>query len=146
MDRDTECVICDTLSAESIMGGVRTALGEVGIDFEALCECGTSEGDKVDRPKVKVVCVASNLKQSVQEMGDTARDQVVMVRVDAETAGRLDAWMETGAVRSRSEAAALFIREGLKVRESELTRLRGALDEVHAARDRLRKQAREAFS
>ncbi|MHC4428672.1 MAG: ribbon-helix-helix domain-containing protein [Planctomycetota bacterium] len=140
-----ECLICDGLDVESIMGAVRTALGERGIDFEALCECGTAEGEKAGKPKVKVVCVAPNLKESVQEMGDAARTQVVMVRVDAETAARLDAWVETGAVKSRSEAAALFIREGLKVRESELEKLRDALNEVHAARDRLKRQAREAF-
>ena len=53
--------------------------------------------------------------------------------------------MATGAVKSRSEAAALFIREGLKVRADELARLKGAIDDLEAARDRLKKQAREVF-
>ena len=46
------------------------------------------------------------------------------------------------SVRSRSEAAALFIREGLKVRAEELERLRDALREVEDAKRRLREKAR----
>jgi Arc/MetJ-type ribon-helix-helix transcriptional regulator len=69
-----------------------------------------------------------------------------MVRVDAQTARTLDAWVETGAVKSRSEAAALFIREGLKVRVSELDRLKDALSGVEEAKDRLRREARDVFN
>ena len=68
-----------------------------------------------------------------------------MVRVDQETTTKLDTWVETGAVKSRSEAAALFIREGLKVRESELDRLRDVLQSYNEAKDRLRREARDAF-
>lgn len=128
------------------MEGLKKALAEQGIDFEALCSCREpAEGGEGRRAAIKVVCVAPTLKDSVAEMGAAARDQVVMVRVDEQTARTLDAWVETGVVRSRSEAAALFIREGLKVRASELERLSDALRDVHQARDRLRREAREAF-
>jgi len=50
-----------------------------------------------------------------------------MVRVDEDTSNALDAWVEAGAVKSRSAAAALFIREGLKVRDSELQDLKKGL-------------------
>ncbi len=112
-------------------------LGE-GFDFT----CADCEGDG---PRVKVVCVAPDLKESVEEMGQTQRDQVVMVRVDESTREDLDAWVSTGAVKSRSEAAALFIREGLKVRADELDRLRDALREVQEAKERLKQQAKEIF-
>ena len=98
-----------------------------------------------DGKRVKVVCVTPNLKDSVDEMGQALRDQVVMVRVDEQTSQDLDAWVETGAVKSRSEAAALFIKEGLKVRASELEALREALDEVETAKERLRGRAKEVF-
>ncbi len=111
-------------------------LGDGGFDF--TCEGG-------DGPRVKVVCVSPDLKQSVEEMGQTQRDQVVMVRVDEATLESLDAWVATGAVKSRSEAAALFIREGLKVRADELEQLRDALREVQEAQDRLKERAREIF-
>lgn len=119
---------------------IREQLREHGIDLDAL-GCG-GEGQT---PRMKVVCVAPDLKESVAEMGQATRDQVVMVRVDAETSRTLDAWVETGAVKSRSEAAALFIREGLRVRAAELEQLRDALGEVEAARKRLREKARDVF-
>ncbi len=110
-------------------------LGE-GFDFSY----GDGEG-----PRVKVVCVSPDLKESVEEMGQTQRDQVVLVRVDEETLERLDAWVATSAVKSRSEAAALFIREGLKVRADELEKMRDALREVQEAKDRLKERAKEIF-
>jgi hypothetical protein len=68
-----------------------------------------------------------------------------MVRVDEGTSKALDAWVETGAVRSRSEAAALFIREGLQVRADELEQLKDALNGVEEAKHRLREKARQVF-
>ncbi len=111
---------------------------DVGQGFDFTC----AEGEG---PRVKVVCVAPDLKESVEEMGQTQRDQVVMVRVDESTLESLDAWVATGAVKSRSEAAALFIREGLKVRADELEKLRDALREVQEAQERLKQQAAEIF-
>lgn len=111
-------------------------LEALGIDLAALC------GAELDTAKVKVVCVAPDLKAGLKELDGLTRDQVVMVRVDEETSRALDAWVETSAVKSRSEAAALFIREGLKVRAAELDQLREALREVEDARRRLREKAR----
>ena len=107
-----------------------------GLDFSCVDPSGSG---------VKVVCVAPDLKRSVEEMGRSPRDQVVMVRVDEATLEALDAWVATGAVKSRSEAAALFIREGLEVRADELEQLRDALREVQEAQDRLKAKAREIF-
>jgi Arc/MetJ-type ribon-helix-helix transcriptional regulator len=106
-----------------------------GIGLDQLCR------DAGDGPQVKVVCVAPTLRDSVERLGESARDQVVMVRIDEPTRKKLDAWVETGAVKSRSEAAALFIREGLGVRESELADLKEALEGVNEARARLRRRA-----
>jgi Arc/MetJ-type ribon-helix-helix transcriptional regulator len=133
---------------DAVLEMVKKQLGDRGIDFD-LCGCGCGEAEQASpatKPSVKVVCVAPDLGQSVREMGAEARDQVVMVRVDAQTARTLDAWVETGAVKSRSEAAALFIREGLKVRASELDRLKDALSGVEEAKDRLRREARDVFN
>ncbi len=128
----------------AILDEVRAKLRESGIDVNISAGAETCCGDE-ESPKVKVVCVAPGLRNSVREMGETARDQVVMVRVDEATSKSLDAWVETGAVKSRSEAAALFIREGLNLRSDELDRLRDALRDVEVARDRLRRQARDVF-
>ncbi len=93
----------------------------------------------------KVVCVTPDLGESVREMGDSPREHTVMVRVDEETRRKLDAWVEAGAVKSRSEAAALFIREGLQVRAEELSELEDALGKVEQAREKLRAKARTVF-
>ncbi len=145
------------------MSAKSTAGSKTGFDFGGILETvqdelekaglaldlGSLEGAGWSWPKgksrVKVVAVAPGLKSSVEEMGKTPRDQVVMVRVDTDTSAALDDWVQTGAVKSRSEAAALFIREGLKVRADELERLKDALSEVQSARERLRQQAREVF-
>ena len=127
-----------------ILKKVQEELESVGVavDIAGDVAFGDEESGKA---KVKVVCIAPGLHNSVKEMGKSPRDQVVMVRVDSDTSAALDAWVETGAVKSRSEAAALFIREGLKVRSDELDRLKDALGDVEAARRRLREQARQVF-
>jgi Arc/MetJ-type ribon-helix-helix transcriptional regulator len=81
----------------------------------------------------------------MEALSEAPRDQVVMVRLNREAVGDLDAWVETGALRSRSEAAALFIREGLALRASELEELRGPLEEFRAARERLKLVAEEVL-
>ena len=126
-------------SFSGIWSRVKEELNAKGIDLEAEC-CGPSSGSPL-----KIVCMAGGLSDSIKEMGQTTRDQVVMVRVDTETCGKLDHWGETGAFKSRSEAAALFIRDGLQVHASELAELDEALAGVEDARDRLRQKVREMF-
>jgi Arc/MetJ-type ribon-helix-helix transcriptional regulator len=119
---------------------IREELRASGIDLSELCSNPAS-----DASKIRVVCITPDLTQSVTALGRTSRDQVVMVRLDQETTRKLDAWVETGAVRSRSEAAALFIREGLQVRARELEQLEGALKGVAQARKQLREKARQVL-
>jgi hypothetical protein len=132
------------VNVQEIMKSVQSKLHKAGIDMdmEGMMESCVSGGPG---PRIKVVCVDPELKDSVEKMGSSPRDRVVMVRVDEETDKALDAWVQTGAVKSRSEAAALFIREGLKVRGAELDKLRDALADVEKAQDRLKEKAREVF-
>ena len=141
---------------ESLWARIRDKLEENGVFLRVdsnLAEFGLGKLDDLDLDVdlgekgsgIKVVCMAPDLKASADEMNETPRDKVVMVRVDEKTREELDAWVETGAVKSRSEAAALFIREGLAVRSDELARLRDALREVEEARERLRSKASEVF-
>lgn len=130
----------ETKGRSDIWDRVKEQLHQYGIDLETLC-CGAAP----ESGKVKVVCVSPDMKSCVAEMDKVARDQVVMVRVDEQTSKALDCWVEAGAVKSRSEAAAVFIREGLRVRASELEQLRDALRDVEQARSRLRSKAREVL-
>jgi hypothetical protein len=128
----------------TIWDRVRTELNQAGIDLETFGVRLEEIGGKVGRA-VKVVFVAPDLQESVDEMNREPRDQVIMVRVDEATVHQLDAWVKTEAVKSRSEAAAVFIREGLKVRASELEKLEDALAEVDRARERLHEKVKEVF-
>ena len=103
----------DPFDLGGILGSIQQGLEEAGIGVDLSGDCTTWSWPKNSK-RVKVVCVTPGLKDSVDEMGKSPRDQVVMVRVDTETSEALDAWVQTGAVKSRSEAAALFIREGLR--------------------------------
>ncbi len=128
-----------TRKSDDILSMIDEQLKKEGIDLKAI-----SEGCLSGIP-FKVVCVASDLEDSLRQMGEETRDQVVMVRIDDETTENLDDWVETGAVKSRSEGAALFIREGLKVRAEELARLKDALADVKAAKEKLREQAKDVL-
>lgn len=101
--------------------------------------------DEGDDAPVKVICVPATLQGSLTALGESSRDQVVMVRVDADTVRKLDAWVETGALKSRSEAAALFVREGLGIRDGELAELEEVLKDVAEAKQRLRERAEEVL-
>ncbi len=126
------------INLSGIWTRIKEELEASGIDLDTDC-C-----DESGSP-IKVFCMSGGLSDSLKEMGKTPRDQVLMVRSDEETTQKLDAWLETGAFKSRSEAAALFIREGLKVHARELDELEEALKGVEAAKDRLKAKAREVF-
>jgi Arc/MetJ-type ribon-helix-helix transcriptional regulator len=119
---------------------IREKLKSKGIDLKNLC----SEG--IDCSHAKIVCIAPDLGESVQQMGQQPRGETVMVRIDEETNRDLNAWVETGYFKSRSEAAALFIREGLKVRAVELGQMKEMLQQVEVAKKQLHEKARRIFS
>ncbi|MCJ7780226.1 MAG: hypothetical protein MUQ27_05325 [Acidimicrobiia bacterium] len=118
---------------------ISKTLEDHGIEFRI----GLGGGD--DIANCSVMCLTGDMKTTVAELGRAARDQVVMVRIDEATKNDLDAWIETGAVASRSEAAALFISEGIKVRSGELEQLREALQDVSDAKKRLEERAKEVI-
>ena len=118
---------------------------------ETIESLGVEIGDEIEESlrdmegNWKVVGIWPKLGESVREMGESPRDHTVMVRVDEDTSKRLDSWVEIGAVKSRSEAAALFIREGLQVRGEELAELEEALAKVEKAKQGLRDKAKTVF-
>jgi hypothetical protein len=110
---------------------IKGLLETLGVPLEG-CEDGA---------EARVVVVSAGLDGAMRELSRSARDQVVMVRVDKDTLGTLDRWISAGLAKSRSEAAAIFIREGLNLRAAELDSLSQALAEVDAANVRLRAAA-----
>jgi len=114
-------------------------LSEAGVDLDALMR---REGDDAE---IKCVVVAPSFRGCVEEVARATRDQVVMVRVDDGTARALDAWVETGQLRSRSEAAAVFIKAGLKLHQDQLTKVSDALRDVEESKRRLAQRMKEVL-
>jgi hypothetical protein len=129
----------NTKDAAGFFERIEEELERWGIQLESL-SC-----DDLTPDCMKIVCMPAGLRESLNEMGKRPRGNVVMVRVDDPTITKLDNWVETGAVKTRSEAAALFIREGLTVRASELEQLRDAIRGVADAKDRLLARAKEVL-
>lgn len=130
------------MSEKELWKMVKRKLKDQGIGFENLLDILGA----VDDSEIKVVCATvDDLGVSIDELTGSNRNQVVMVRVDEDTDQKLSMWSETGAVKSKSEAAALFIKEGLKVRAPELDELTDAIDDVKSARARLQSRAKKIF-
>lgn len=105
---------------------------------DALTAAGVCPDDLVCEGGAKVVVVSGALKDSLSHLNDAPRDNVVMVRVDDASLAALDQWVTAGIAKSRSEAAALFIREGLALRAGELAQLQDAITRFEDAKSALK--------
>jgi hypothetical protein len=119
------------MSKKTLDAGIAAALEGMGVDVEALMQ-----GDGT-----RVVVVQASMEDAVKSLSSGARDQVVMTRINAQTAQALDQWVDAGVAKSRSEAAALFLQEGLKIRQPELDELSGALETLERARKAVKVKA-----
>jgi len=131
-------------SSKRLARRIRESLAGAGITLENLGELTALCGDAASRA-VKVVAVPLGLREGIDKLNTNPRDRVVMVRVDKDTSEALDSWVQTGALKSRSEAAALFMNEGLKIRSGELGQLKEGLEEVEEAKRKLHERAREVL-
>jgi len=67
-----------------------------------------------------------------------ARDHVVMVRVNDDSLRSLDALVQTGIFKSRSEAAAFLISEGVKAQSALFERISERIKEIERLRAELK--------
>ncbi len=102
----------------------------------------------------KVVRVAIiNSKATAESIGDNIRetvssargnrDNVVMVRVDDDSLGKLNELVDAGIVNSRSEAAAMLITEGVKAKQGLFDRITAKVEEIRKAKEELRLMVEE---
>ena len=125
------------MSLHNLLGSVQSLLDEHGISANVRIP------DLVDGDiPGSMICITGDLSTSRTEMKRQSRDNVVMVRVDDASLDGLDSWIKSGVVSSRSEAAALFIKEGLSLRNQELGDLQASIDKVERAQEELRQKAR----
>jgi hypothetical protein len=90
--------------------------------------------------------------KQVENIGQTlgealqGRGNVVMVRVNDDTLAHLDMLVEAELARSRSEAAALLIGEGMKANVPLFERIRQITDQIAALRGQLRQSVQDEES
>lgn len=81
--------------------------------------------------------LGENLKETL-EGALSARENVVMVRLNKDSLGRLDDLVEADVVNSRSEAAAFLIGEGIKRRQGLFDRIAQKIEDIRKAKEELR--------
>ena len=84
-----------------------------------------------------VESLGENLRETL-EGALSARDNVVMVRLNKESLARLDGLVEAGVVHSRSESAAFLIGEGIKARAALFDRISEKIEDIRRAKQELR--------
>src|SRR5256885_14676524 len=99
--------------------------------------------------------IASSVKEVAQKTGEalnkatesigkaiesalSARDHVVMVRVNDDSLKSLDALVQSGIFKSRSEAAAFLISEGVKAQATLFERISERIAEIERLRSELK--------
>lgn len=99
--------------------------------------------------------IASSVKEVAQKTGEalnratesigkaiesalSARDHVVMVRVNDDSLKRLDALVQSGIFKSRSEAAAFLISEGIRAQSPLFERISERISEIERLQSELK--------
>ncbi len=101
-----------------------------------------------ETPRAKSTPPLNKAWKQVENIGQTlgealqGRGNVVMVRVNDETLEHLDMLVESELCKSRSEAAALLIGEGIKANQTLFARIREITDQIAGLRSQLREAVR----
>ena len=116
---------------QRIVEDIETLVGDVNEVVRVAVERSTGAAE----------CVGENIRETIHETLKgvrSARDSVVMVRVNKESLAKLDDLVEAGIANSRSEAAAFLIAEGTKSRSDLFEKIAGKVEEIRRAKEELR--------
>ncbi|MDA1347538.1 MAG: hypothetical protein O3A47_01515 [Chloroflexi bacterium] len=86
--------------------------------------------------------VGESLKDAIKDTLDgarSARDSVVMVRMNKESLARVDELVEADIAGSRSEAAAFLIAEGIKAKQGLFDTMAEKLEQIRKTREELKR-------
>lgn len=93
------------------------------------------EGEEAEKIKEKV------LMKLGEKLGD--RSNVVMTRLNDDDLKQIDALVEVEAFKSRSEAAAFFIKEGIQARKDLFQKVLPTVDKIRALKEQAKKSLSE---
>ena len=118
------------MSDQEDKGGRKRRLAE-GIEI-IMDEAKTAATDALSGAEAIGGTLRDRLKGAL-----SARENVVMVRLNSESLLRLDDLVEAGIVNSRSEAAAFLIGEGVKARSELFERISKKTEEIRRVKREL---------
>ncbi len=94
--------------------------------------------DTVSRGKDAASSVGETIRETIKSVR-TARDSVVMVRINKESLAKLDELVDSKLNSSRSEAAAYMIAEGIKAKRDLFEKIAEQTEVIRDAREELRR-------
>ena len=109
----------------------------ITVVLDDMEDVGKVVRDTLDKSKG----IASDVGESI---GDTiksvksARDNVVMLRVDSDSLEKIDELVDSGVTNSRSAAAAFLVEEGIKARSDLFEKIAEETEVIRKAKQRIR--------
>ena len=94
--------------------------------------------DAVTRSMDAATTVGDTIKETIQKV-KTARDSVVMVRINKDSLNKLDVLVDSGLNGSRSEAAAFMIAESIQAKKDLFSKISEKTEMIRKTREDLRK-------
>ena len=113
------------------VSGVRENLGKELDGVDRAVRMGLGTGKDV------AASVGGSIGETLKSIR-TARDFVVMARLSKESLRKLDDLVECGLTKSRSEAAAFLIAEGIRARADLYDRIAEQSEVIRKAREQMR--------
>ncbi|MBM3934136.1 MAG: hypothetical protein FJ319_07525 [SAR202 cluster bacterium] len=110
---------------------------EIIVDESRSAIKNAYEKANIDKVGDTIKEAGENLRDAVQDTL-SARDTVVMVRLNREAILRLEELVDAGVVNSRSEGAAFLIGEGIKARGELFRKISEKVDRIRAMKQELR--------
>ena len=114
--------------------GVKTRIKDAA--REEMEDVNRAMREVLGKSKDVASSVGESLRDTIKSVR-TARDSVVMVRMSKDSLRKLDALVDCGLTRSRSEAAAFLISEGIRARASTYEKIAEQSEVIRNAREEL---------
>jgi hypothetical protein len=102
---------------------------------------GSRAGETIDEIASTLRDLFSRVPETVSKAVERAinvRDTTVLIRLSDASSDKLDTLVSAGVFRSRAEAAAFLIDEGIKAQAALFQRIQDKLGEIEKLRDELR--------
>ena len=93
--------------------------------------------DAFDKSKGLATSVGDSIRDTIKSVKST-RDNVVMLRIDSESLGKIDELVDSGVTNSRSAAAAFLVEEGIKARSDLFDKIAEETEVIRKAKERIR--------